>query len=311
MRIGRRSQAVQALEAENAALRQVVAELGRVAEATSRGDLEQRVSPLPDVDGLDTGTVRRDVNRMIDVTDGFVREASASLSAATAGRHERRLLLRGLPGAFRVHATTINTARASLADSERAIAAFARQRESDVLEFEREILSSSQRVDVAASDMTQTAGEMLRDVTALQEDAVSAGASVEHLTESSQVIGQVVGLISNVSDQTKLLALNASIEAARAGAAGKGFAVVADEVKRLAEETNAASRRVEQQLGSSQGAIEAVSAALDAIVTSIEGVRGSVDALDSRIAGSGDESLRSTSSNLDTHVRSFLERLKA
>ncbi|TCI95928.1 hypothetical protein E0W78_15910 [Aeromicrobium sp. IC_218] len=159
--------------------------------------------------------------------------------------------------------------------------------------------------------MTQTAGEMLRDVTALQEDAVSAGASVEHLTESSQVIGQVVGLISNVSDQTKLLALNASIEAARAGAAGKGFAVVADEVKRLAEETNAASRRVEQQLGSSQGAIEAVSAALDAIVTSIEGVRGSVDALDSRIAGSDDESLRSTSSSLDSHVRSFLERLKA
>lgn len=311
MRFGRRSQAVQALEAENAALRQVVAELGRVAAATSRGDLEQRVSPLPDVDGVDTPTVRRDVNRMIDVTDGFVREASASLSAATAGRHERRLLLRGLPGAFRVHATTINTARESLADSERAIAAFARQRESDVLEFEREILSSSQRVDVAASDMTQTAGEMLRDVTALQEDAVSAGASVEHLTESSQVIGQVVGLISNVSDQTKLLALNASIEAARAGAAGKGFAVVADEVKRLAEETNAASRRVEQQLGSSQGAIEAVSAALDAIVTSIEGVRGSVDALDSRIAGSDDESLRSTSSSLDTHVRSFLERLKA
>ncbi|WP_207392793.1 methyl-accepting chemotaxis protein [Aeromicrobium sp. IC_218] len=311
MIIGRRSQAVQALEAENAALRQVVAELGRVAAATSRGDLEQRVGPLPDVDGVDTPAVRRDVNRMIDVTDGFVREASASLAAATAGRHERRLLLRGLPGAFRVHATTINTARESLADSERAIAAFARQRESDVLEFEREILSSSQRVDVAASDMTQTAGEMLRDVTALQEDAVSAGASVEHLTESSQVIGQVVGLISNVSDQTKLLALNASIEAARAGAAGKGFAVVADEVKRLAEETNAASRRVEQQLGSSQGAIEAVSAALDAIVTSIEGVRGSVDALDSRIAGSDDESLRSTSSSLDSHVRSFLERLKA
>lgn len=311
MRIGRRSQAVQALEAENAALRQVVAELGRVAAATSRGDLEQRVGPLPEVDGVDTPTVRRDVNRMIDVTDGFVREASASLSAATAGRHERRLLLRGLPGAFRVHATTINTARESLAESERRIAAFARQRASDVLEFEREILSSSQRVDVAASDMTQTAGEMLRDVTALQEDAVSAGASVEHLTESSQVIGQVVGLISNVSDQTKLLALNASIEAARAGAAGKGFAVVADEVKRLAEETNAASRRVEQQLGSSQGAIEAVSAALDAIVASIEGVRGSVDALDARIAGHDDESLRSTSSNLDSHVRSFLERLKA
>jgi len=311
MRIGKRRLAQQALEAENAALRDVVAELGRVADATSRGDLEHRVAPLPEVEGLDVDRVRRDVNRMIDVTDGFVREASASLLAATSGRHERQLLLRGLPGAFRGHATTINEARRSLARSEQAVAAFARQRESDVHEFEREILSSAEKVDVAAADMTRTAAEMLRDVTALQQDAVSAGGSVEHLTESSQVIGQVVGLIANVSDQTKLLALNASIEAARAGTAGKGFAVVADEVKRLAEETGAASKRVEEQLGSSQGAIEAVSAALDAIVASIEGVRGSVDALDTRIAGGDEDSLRSTSSSLDSHVRSFLARLKA
>lgn len=309
--IGRRRGALQRLEAENAALRDVVAELGRVAASTSRGDLEQRVQPLPPVDGLETETVRRDVNRMIDVTDGFVREASASLMAATAGRHERRLLLRGLPGTFRVHAATINDARRTMAEAEQSIATFAEQRRSDVTEFEREILSSAQRVDVAAADMTQTAAQMLRDVTSLQQDAVSAGDSVQHLTESSQVIGQVVGLIANVSGQTKLLALNASIEAARAGEAGKGFAVVADEVKRLAEETGAASKRVEEQLGSSQAAIEEVSSVLDAIVTSIEGVRGSVDALDDRIAGDREESLRSTSARLDRHVRNFLQRLRA
>ncbi len=307
---GRRN-VTKALEAENRALRAVLDELARVAAATAQGDLEHRVAPLAEVEGVDTAALRRDVNHAIDVSDGFAREASASLAAATAGRHERRLLLRGLPGVYRVHAATINDARATLAESEQALAAFAAQRENDVQEFERDIISGAQRVDVAASDMTQTAGEMLRDVAALQQDAVSAGASVDHLTESSQVIGQVVGLISNVSDQTKLLALNASIEAARAGAAGRGFAVVADEVKRLAEETNAASKRVERQLGSSQDAIEAVSAALDAIVQSIEGVRASVDALDSRIAGEADESLRSTSAYLDTHVRSFLERLKA
>lgn len=308
---GRRRQALQALQAENAALREAVAELGRVAAAASVGDLEQRVQPLPEVDGVDTSRVRRDMNRMIDVTDGFVREASASLSAATAGRHERRLILRGLPGSFRRHASTINEARSTMAESEQAIAAFEEQRRNDVASFEQEILSSAQRVDVAAADMTQTAGTMLRDVTTLQQEAVRAGGSVEHLTESSQVIGQVVGLIANVSDQTKLLALNASIEAARAGEAGKGFAVVADEVKRLAEETGAASQRVEEQLGTSQGAIEEVSAVLDSIVTSIESVRDSVDALDTRIAGDSDDSLRRTSAYLDRHVRNFLHRLKA
>lgn len=308
--MGRRRQAQRALEAENAALRAVVAELGRVAAATSRGDLEERVQRLPEVAGLDTETVRRDMNRMIDVTDGFVREASASLKAAQTGRHERRLLLRGLPGAFRVHATNINQARTCMADASKALAAHAEQRQNDVAEFEREILSSAERVEVAAADMTRTAREMLRDVTALQDDATSASGSVDHLTESSQVIAQVVGLIANVSDQTKLLALNASIEAARAGEAGKGFAVVADEVKRLAEETGAASKRVEEQLGSSQAAIDAVSAALEAIVSSVAGVRASVDALDVRMSGQSDDSLRATSAYLDSHVRRFLERLK-
>lgn len=308
---GRRRQAQRALEAENAALRAVVTELGRVAAATSRGNLEERVQRLPEVADLDTETVRRDVNRMIDVTDGFVREASASLKAAQTGRHERRLLLRGLPGVFRVHATTINQARSCMADASKAIAANAEQRQNEVLEFEREILFSAERVEVAATDMTRTAREMLRDVTALQDDAISASGSVDHLTESSQVIAQVVGLIANVSDQTKLLALNASIEAARAGEAGKGFAVVADEVKRLAEETGAASKRVEEQLGSSQAAIDAVSAALEAIVSSVAGVRASVDALDLRMSGQSDDSLRSTSAYLDSHVRSFLERLRA
>lgn len=299
------------LAAENAALRAVVAELGRVAAAASRGDLEHRVQPLPEVGGLDTEGVRRDMNRMIDVADGFVREASASLSAATHGRHERQLLVRGLPGAYRVHATTINEARATMAASEAEIAALTEQRQGAVREFEREILSSAERVDVAAADMTRTAAEMLQEVTALQQDAVSAGSSVQHLTESSEVISQVVGLIANVSGQTKLLALNASIEAARAGTAGKGFAVVADEVKRLAEETGAASKRVEEQLGEARSAIEAVQAALDAIVSSVDGVRSRVDVLDTRIAGSEEDSLRSTSAYLDSHVRSFLERLRS
>ena len=76
--------------------------------------------------------------------------------------------------------------------------------------------------------------------------------NMANLGEKAKDIGRIIGMITDIADQTNLLALNAAIEAARAGEAGRGFAVVADEVRKLAEKTMAATSQVSQAVSSIQ-----------------------------------------------------------
>ena len=118
------------------------------------------------------------------------------------------------------------------------------------------------------SAVVSRALDAMRDIARVVEDAA---ATVKTLGERSEQIGTVIQVIEDIADQTNLLALNAAIEAARAGEHGRGFAVVADEVRKLAEKTVRATREIGETVASIQAetrkAVEAIDQGIGSVRT--------------------------------------------
>ena len=123
---------------------------------------------------------------------------------------------------------------------------------------------------------------------------------IKRLGESSQEIGDIVGLINDIADQTNILALNAAIQASMAGEAGRGFAVVADEVQRLAERSAKATKQIENLVKTIQA--DTNEAVMSMESTTSEVVRGARLAKD---AGEALEEVQSVSNNLADLIQSI------
>lgn len=212
-----------------------------VANRIAGGDLTVQVQ----VDSADeTGQLMNAMQSMVENLRTMIsRTAEISTGIASASAE------------LRATAETISTGAEEVANQTNTVATAGEEMSSTSSDIARNctMAADASRMTIdSANSGAAVVNETIRGMSVIAERVQQSSRTVEALGARSDQIGQIVGTIEDIADQTNLLALNAAIEAARAGEQGRGFAVVADEVRALAERTTRATREISEMIKSIQ-----------------------------------------------------------